>query len=139
MLGLLWTSYYEVYIVFFHAAVHLTVFLSLLVSADRILNIAKYLYIKLRQKVTGKAPEDYWNFQILPEDLDKYPKVRGPGCRRRGRHRRGGPSILAARQARPGNPASCYVELLVALLSAGGRAGGSRVCGRALLFAWVSN
>ncbi|GAB4820248.1 hypothetical protein N2152v2_007294 [Parachlorella kessleri] len=75
MLGLFLSSYYEVYVVFFHAAVQLAVLLSLLVSADRILNICKYGYIKLRQKVTGKAPEDYWNYQILPADPNQYPKV----------------------------------------------------------------
>lgn len=75
--SLLFTSYYDVYVAFFHLAVQLAVFLSLLVSADRLLAMGKYAYVKARQRLTGKAPEDYWNFQALPEDTDAYPMVRG--------------------------------------------------------------
>lgn len=77
-LGALLASAYDAYVVLFGAAVQLAVFLSLLVSADRVLAIAKYLYIKARQRVTGRAPEDYWGHEPLPADEDTYPKVRRP-------------------------------------------------------------
>lgn len=99
-LGALLAGYYDLYVALFSAAVQLAVFLSLLVSADRVLNIAKYLYVKARQRVTGNAPEDYWHFKPLPQDVDDYPKVRRAGRRRQaGRRRRAAgrrvPALLA--------------------------------------------
>ena len=85
LLGALLSSAWDAYVLLFGAAVRLAVFLSLLVSADRILAIAKYLFVKARQRLTGRAPEDDWGYAPLPEDLDNYPMVRAEGCSAGGR------------------------------------------------------
>ncbi len=52
------------------------VLLSLLVSADRVINVLKYALITLRAKITGKSPtHSRWTFKPLPDDPHQYPKV----------------------------------------------------------------
>lgn len=74
-LGLLFTTYYDLYVALLHAAIQLAVFLSLLVAGDRILNISKYVLIKARAKLTGRLPQHAWNFKPLPIDYAEYPRV----------------------------------------------------------------
>jgi hypothetical protein len=77
---LLFSSYYEFYVAALHAAVQLAVALSLLVSLDRVLNIAKFGWIKARSRLTGRLPKDSWAFSPLPEEAELYPRVSAPRC-----------------------------------------------------------
>ena len=82
---LLFGSYYEFYVAALHAAVQLAVALSLLVSLDRVLNIAKFGWIKARAKLTGRLPKNSWVFSPLPDEAELYPRVsaaRGEGAAR---------------------------------------------------------
>lgn len=74
--GLLFISTYDLYVAALRLLIQLAVFLSLLVAGDRILNITKYVLIKLRAKLTGRLPEHGWNFKPLPVDFAEYPQVR---------------------------------------------------------------
>lgn len=56
-------------------AVRLAVALSLLVSADRVLNVLKYAFIRLRARVTGRLPKDAWAYAALPDNPKEYPLV----------------------------------------------------------------
>lgn len=76
MLQLLFGGYYALYVALLHAAIQVMVLLSLLVSADRVLNVLKYALICARAKITGKKPQQGWNFEPLPEDPHQFPKVR---------------------------------------------------------------
>jgi beta-mannan synthase len=51
------------------------VLLSLLVSADRVINVLKYILITTRCKLTGKSAHSRWKFKTLPEDPHQYPNV----------------------------------------------------------------
>ena len=73
----LYTSFYSVYVLCLQGAVNVFVLLALLVAADRVLNLTKYLVIKARAKLTGRTPQLSWYFKPLPEVEDLYPKVRG--------------------------------------------------------------
>ena len=75
MLALIFGSYYGLYVSLLHGAIQMMVFLSLLVSADRVFNVLKYAIICARAKITGKPPQNNWNFTPLPEDPHQYPKV----------------------------------------------------------------
>lgn len=75
MLALLFGAYYGLYVTFLHAAIQVMVLLSLLVSADRVINVLKYLLITTRSKITGKSAHSRWTFKPLPEDPHQYPKV----------------------------------------------------------------
>jgi hypothetical protein len=76
LLSLLLGSYYSLYVVLLRTAITVAVFVSLLVSVDRVLNVTKYLLIRARARLTGRLPEHAWNFKPLPADQDAYPKVR---------------------------------------------------------------
>jgi hypothetical protein len=54
----------------------LAVFLSMLVSADRLLNVLKYAAVRLRTRLTGYKPERSWYFKPLPDDYHDFAKVR---------------------------------------------------------------
>ena len=82
--ALLPSSYYAFYVAALAVAVRLAVFLSLLVSADRVLSVAKFGAIKLRAWAMGRTPKEDWFSAPLPEDPEAYPRVR----RRRGRQLR---------------------------------------------------
>lgn len=71
------SSYYAFYVAALGAAVQLAVVLSLLVSADRVLNVLKYIVIKARAKVTGRQPKDSWACEALPKEVEAYPLVSG--------------------------------------------------------------
>jgi hypothetical protein len=60
------------------------VVLSLLVSADRVLNVLKFGFIKLRAKLTGRLPQDSWSRAPLPSSPHDFPMVRPALCVRRG-------------------------------------------------------
>ena len=49
--------------------------LALLVSADRVLNVSKYIFITLRSKITKTPPQTQWKYEPLPDDPHCYPKV----------------------------------------------------------------
>jgi hypothetical protein len=75
MLETLLGSYYGVYVVVLQVLISLFVVLSTLVSLDRVLCIAKYLFTKAKSLVTGKLPQHAWNFRPLPNDPANYPSV----------------------------------------------------------------
>lgn len=83
----LYTSFYSVYVLCLQGAVNVFVLLALLVAADRVLNLTKYLVIKARAKLTGRTPQLSWYFKPLPEVEDLYPKVRGGKMEGPGGHR----------------------------------------------------
>lgn len=68
-------GYYDIYVVALQALIALFVALSTLVSLDRVLCIAKYLFIRAKSLVTGKLPQHAWNFRPLPNDPQNYPSV----------------------------------------------------------------
>lgn len=68
-------DYYPLYVMMLYGLVQVAMLLSVLVSTDRILNMVKYILIKLKSKVTGKLPEHSWYFQPLAEDPMEYPLV----------------------------------------------------------------
>ncbi|KAL6777939.1 hypothetical protein ACKKBG_A16285 [Auxenochlorella protothecoides x Auxenochlorella symbiontica] len=68
-------GYYALYVAVLTASVRLAVFLSCLVSADRLINISKFVYFKIRARLTGHLPEHDWAFPDLPHDPAAYPKV----------------------------------------------------------------
>lgn len=83
VLALLLGGYYGIYIALINAAIQVAVLFSLLVSADRVLNVLKYVVIKAKVKLTGRLPQHAWNFIPLPEDPLEFPKVSkgdGPSC-----------------------------------------------------------
>ena len=67
--------YYPVYVAVLSGLVQVAIFLSVLVSADRILNILKYFLIRAKVLLTGKLPQHGWHFQPMPQDSREYPKV----------------------------------------------------------------
>lgn len=69
------STLYELYVAALGASVHLAVALSLLVSADRVLNVLKFAFICMRSKLTGRLPKDAWVCEPLPKDPDAYPRV----------------------------------------------------------------
>ncbi len=75
MLSQLLGGYYGIYVVALQALITLFVALSTLVSLDRVLCIAKYLFIRAKSLVTGKLPQHAWNFRPLPNDPQNYPSV----------------------------------------------------------------
>jgi beta-mannan synthase len=75
MLSLLFGAYYGLYVTLLHAAIQIMVLLSLLVSADRVINVLKYVLITTRAKLTGTLPHSRWTFKPLPKDPHQYPKV----------------------------------------------------------------
>jgi len=75
MLALLFGAYYGLYVTLLHAAIQVMVLLSLLVSADRVINVLKYVLITTRSKLTGKSAHSRWTRKSLPEDPHQYPKV----------------------------------------------------------------
>lgn len=76
MLPLLLGGYYAIYLAALRFLINAAIFLSLLVSADRLINITKFALIKLRAHFTGRLPQEAWNFATLPNDPAAYPKVR---------------------------------------------------------------
>lgn len=74
---------YAWYVAALGLAVRLAVLLSLLVSADRILNVTKYAFIRARARLTGRLPKDSWFCAPLPRDAEDHPMV-GAGAGRPG-------------------------------------------------------
>ncbi|KAL4420802.1 hypothetical protein ABPG75_010458 [Micractinium tetrahymenae] len=66
---------YGWYVAALGAAVQLAVLLSLLVSADRLLNVAKFAFIRGRAALTGKLPKDDWFCAPLPREAEEHPMV----------------------------------------------------------------
>ncbi len=66
---------YAWYVAALGAAVQLAVLLSLLVSADRLLNVAKFGIIRGRAALTGKLPKDDWFCAPLPREAEEHPMV----------------------------------------------------------------
>ncbi|PSC71384.1 glycosyltransferase family 2 [Micractinium conductrix] len=66
---------YAWYVAALGLAVRLAVLLSLLVSADRILNVTKYAFIRARARLTGRLPKDSWFCAPLPRDAEDHPMV----------------------------------------------------------------
>ena len=75
VLALLFGAYYSIWVSFLTFIVHVFTCLSLLVSADRILNVLKYCLVRGKAKLTGRLPQHSWNFKPLPEDPHEFPKV----------------------------------------------------------------
>ena len=71
------SALYDFYVAALRASVQLAVVLSLLVSADRVLNVLKFACIKLRAKLTGRLPQDAWFRAPLPKAPEEYPLVSG--------------------------------------------------------------
>ncbi|EFN51937.1 hypothetical protein CHLNCDRAFT_139598 [Chlorella variabilis] len=69
------SALYDFYVAALRASVQLAVVLSLLVSADRVLNVLKFACIKLRAKLTGRLPQDAWFRAPLPKAPEEYPLV----------------------------------------------------------------
>lgn len=78
-LAALFGGYYALYVAVLGFMVRVAIFLSCLVSADRIFNISKYVYFKCRTKLTGHRPEQDWNFPTFPTDPMGFPKVGAAG------------------------------------------------------------
>lgn len=78
LISLLLGGYYAVYVTLLRMAIQVAVVASLLVSADRVLNVLKYVLIAARAKITGRHPNTRWNYQPLPDDPHQYPKVSFP-------------------------------------------------------------
>jgi hypothetical protein len=81
VLALLLGSYYSIWVSILTGLVHVFTLLSLLVSADRILNVIKYCFIRARSRLTGHIPQHDWNFKPLSEDPHEFPKVRALAAR----------------------------------------------------------
>ena len=75
MLELVLKEYYPVYVTLLQAVIAILVALSVLVSLDRVTCILKYCWIRAKAYVTGKLPQNSWNFQPLPHDPTKFPAV----------------------------------------------------------------
>ena len=69
-------GYYALYVAILRIAVQVMTFLSVLVSADRLLNVLKYAWIRVKAYFTGKLPQHAWNFKSLPDEPLDFPKVR---------------------------------------------------------------
>ncbi len=71
-------SAYELYVALLDALISVAVALSVVVSLDRVFHVAKYVQLKARSRVTGRKPEDYFQFSALPDPVvcgDLYPRV----------------------------------------------------------------
>jgi beta-mannan synthase len=71
-------SAYELYVALLDALISVAVALSVVVSLDRVFHVAKYMQLKARSRVTGRKPEDYFQFAALPDPVvcgDLYPRV----------------------------------------------------------------
>jgi beta-mannan synthase len=76
LLALAFGAYYPLWVAALRGAIALFTLLSLLVSADRMLCVAKFCFIRARARLTGRLPQHAWEFKPLPADADAYPKVR---------------------------------------------------------------
>lgn len=59
-------SAYELYVALLDALISVAVALSVVVSLDRVFHVMKYMQLKTRSRVTGRKPEDYYQFSQLP-------------------------------------------------------------------------
>jgi beta-mannan synthase len=75
MLQQLLHEYYPWYVLVLQTVIILFIGLSVLVSLDRILCIAKYCYVQAKSLITGKLPQHSWNYRPLPNDPHDYPSV----------------------------------------------------------------
>lgn len=75
-LGIFIGGYYALYVAILRLAIQVMTFLSLMVSADRLLNVLKYGLIRVKAYFTGKLPQHAWNFKPLPDEPLDFPKVR---------------------------------------------------------------
>ncbi len=69
-------SAYELYVALLDALISVAVALSVVVSLDRVFHVVKYAQLKARGRVTGRKPEDYYQFDALPDPV----RARSPPC-----------------------------------------------------------
>ena len=62
-------SAYELYVALLDALISVAVALSVVVSLDRVFHVVKYAQLKARGRVTGRKPEDYYQFDPLPDPV----------------------------------------------------------------------
>ena len=62
-------SAYELYVALLDALISVAVALSVVVSLDRVFHVVKYAQLKARSRVTGRKPEDYYQFDPLPDPV----------------------------------------------------------------------
>ena len=62
-------SAYELYVALLDALISVAVALSVVVSLDRVFHVMKYVQLKLRARVTGRKPEEYYQFNALPDPV----------------------------------------------------------------------
>ena len=66
-------SAYELYVALLDALISVAVALSVVVSLDRVFHVVKYAQLKARGRVTGRKPEDYYQFDPLPDPVRSLP------------------------------------------------------------------
>ena len=62
-------SAYELYVALLDALISVAVALSVVVSLDRIFHVAKYVQLKTRARITGRKPEEYYQFNAMPDPV----------------------------------------------------------------------
>lgn len=66
-------SAYELYVALLDALISVAVALSVVVSLDRVFHVMKYVQLKMRARVTGRKPEEYYQFNALPDLVRRRP------------------------------------------------------------------
>eukprot|EP01025_Chloroclados_australasicus_P025040 TRINITY_DN2505_c0_g1_i1.p1 TRINITY_DN2505_c0_g1~~TRINITY_DN2505_c0_g1_i1.p1 ORF type:complete len:527 (-),score=49.87 TRINITY_DN2505_c0_g1_i1:2452-4032(-) len=72
-----WTAY-DIYVELLRVLINIAICMSLVVSVDRLLHVAEYVYLKLKSKRFGKGPEQTLKSRPLPDPLHfsiHYPTV----------------------------------------------------------------
>lgn len=62
-------SAYELYVALLDALISVAVALSVVVSLDRVFHVMKYVQLKTRARITGRKPEEYYQFNALPDPV----------------------------------------------------------------------
>lgn len=73
-----YATFYELYVALLKALIAFAIGLSMIVSADRLLRVFKYLQITLRTALTGQKPEARFACNPLPDPAQYslvYPRV----------------------------------------------------------------
>ena len=70
-------SAYELYVALLDALISVAVALSVVVSLDRVFHVMKYMQLKTRSRVTGRKPEDYYQFSQLPGGARSHSRITG--------------------------------------------------------------
>ena len=75
-------SAYELYVALLDALISVAVALSVVVSLDRVFHVMKYVQLKMRSRVTGRRPEEYYQFNALPDPVraPQSPALMTPGA-----------------------------------------------------------